>query len=60
MSEAWYITAKKKLIEAGMSKKALAETLGLNYSTVCSVLSGKLINTFYRIKICEYFEIESQ
>lgn len=57
MQEAWYITAKKKLVEAGMTKKELAEALGLNYSTVCSVLSGKLINNIYRVKICEHLEI---
>lgn len=60
MSETWNITAKKKLIEKSMTKTELAKALELNYSTVCSVLSGKLINEQYRRAICEYLGIWSR
>lgn len=60
MSEPWNITAKKKLIEKGMSQKELAKAIGINPSVVCAVLNGKTIRELVKIEICEYLEIGSR
>lgn len=58
MPEQWNITAKKRLIEREMSRKALAEAVGINYSVVCAVLNGKVIRKTVREKICTFLGIE--
>ncbi len=58
MSERWNITAKKKLIENGMSLKELARATDINYSVVSSVLSGKVIRKTVKEKICDFLGIK--
>lgn len=57
MQEPWNITAKKKLIEKGISLKELSEVLNVNYSVLSAVLNGKTIREKIRVKICEYLEV---
>ena len=58
MQEQWNITAKKRLIEKEMSRKALADAISANYSVVCAVLSGKVIRETVREKICAFLGME--
>jgi len=37
---AWGVEATKKLIDLGVSKKALAKMLAINYRQLCNVISG--------------------
>ena len=43
MREQWNITAKKRLLEKGMSLKELAQVLNVNYSVLSAVLSGRVV-----------------
>lgn len=58
MPEQWNITAKKRLIEMEMSRKALADAIGVNYSVVCAVLGGKVIRETVREKICAFLDMK--
>lgn len=60
MSEYWYITAKKKLIDSGMSRRELADKTGVNYTVLCAVLSGKLVRETVKEKVCSFLKIEKR
>lgn len=60
MSEAWNITAKKKLIDLNMSRRELAAATHTNYSVLCSVLNGNVIRNDVKNKICIYLDINER
>jgi DNA-binding XRE family transcriptional regulator len=53
----WSIKANTKLLEKGMTKKELAETLKVNYQQMCSVMSGGVDNETMKSSICTYLKI---
>lgn len=57
MSQIWYLKAKKKLIDMNMSRKQLAENIGVNYSVLCSVLNGKTVRKSVENKICNFLKL---
>lgn len=57
MREQWNITAKKRMIEKGMSLKELAQILNVNYSVLSAVLNGRTVREQIRCKVCEYLRI---
>ena len=58
MSERWNITAKKRLLEKGMSLKELARATDINYSVVSAVLGGKVIRETVKEKICDFLDVK--
>lgn len=57
MPQIWYLKAKKKLIDINMSRKQLAENIGVNYSVLCSVLNGKTVRKSVENKICNFLKL---
>ena len=57
MREQWNITAKKRMLERGMSLKELAQLLNVNYSVLCAVLNGRAVREQVKEKVCEYLRI---
>lgn len=54
----WAKQAEKKLIDAELSKKALANKIGVNYTQMISVMSGGVINERIAARICDFLKIE--
>ncbi len=57
MREQWNITAKKRMLERGMSLKELAKVLNVNYSVLSAVLGGRAVREQVQKKVCEYLDI---
>lgn len=53
----WSKRAQKKLIDKGMTKKELANKLGVNYTQMCNVLTGYVYNETITNKICEFLGV---
>lgn len=51
----WSVKVQTKMIKTGMTKKALAEKIGCNYTQLVNVMSGLVINENMRRKIENYF-----
>lgn len=54
----WSKKVNKALIDKGMSKKELAEKVKVNYTQLCNVISGTVINDSIRVTVCTYLGIE--
>ena len=54
----WSVKVQTKMIKTGMTKKALAEKIGCNYTQLVNVMSGLVINENMKKKIENYFEGE--
>lgn len=54
----WAKEAAKRMIDIGMSKRELAEQIGVNYQQMCSVMSGYVGNEYIADRICEHFHIQ--
>lgn len=51
----WSVKVQTKMIKVGMTKKALAEKIGCNYTQLVNVMSGLVINENMKKKIEKYF-----
>lgn len=54
----WGKKVNFKLIEMGMSKKELAQKVHVNYTQLCSVVSGTLINDNIKATVSAFLGIE--
>lgn len=51
----WSVKVQTKMIKVGMTKKALAEKIGCNYTQLVNVMSGFVINERLRERIENFF-----
>lgn len=58
MADRWSITVKKRLIDRNMTRRQLAEQIGVNYTVVCAVINGSTNRTAVREKINQVLHIE--
>lgn len=53
----WSIKVQQIMIERGMNKKELAKVLRVNYTQLCNVMSGTVINENIENAVKAYFEL---
>ena len=54
----WGKRVDKALIDKGMTKKELAEKLQINYTQMCGVIGGIVINEAIKSSVCAYLGVE--
>lgn len=54
----WGKRVDKALIDKGMTKKELAEKLHINYTQMCGVIAGSVINNNIKSSVCAYLGVE--
>lgn len=54
----WAKDCEKSLVDKGMNKKELAQILRLNYTVLCNVINGHVINDSAAKQICAYLGVE--
>ena len=52
----WSIKCQKKMVERGLSKKKLAQEIGVNYTEVVNVMNGIRISEAITKKIIDYLK----
>ena len=53
---AWSIKCQKKMVERGLSKKKLAQEIGVNYTELVNVMNGIRISEAITQKIIDYLK----
>lgn len=54
----WGKRVTKVLVDKGMTKKELAEKLNVNYTQMCGVIGGLVINDTIKANVCAYLGIK--
>lgn len=57
---AWSVRIQTKMLEKGITKKQLAETLNCNYNQLVNVMSGLITNDKIEADIKNYFKKEEK
>ena len=56
--ENWSKEVRKKLIDLGMTRRELAQAIGVNYSVMCAVINGNTYRNTVRNKINTFLNIK--